>query len=115
MNNKKSTLIRLLLVTVLSSFLFGCSHFPGAYTLPIEQGNDLTKTQINKLSKGMNEEQVRFLLGTPLLKDVFHTKRWDYVYYLSEDHKLKDKRHLVVYFDGGKVSDFNETTYVEKV
>ena len=83
-----------------------CSHFPGAYTLPIEQGNEIEAENLNKLEKGMSEEQVRFLLGTPLIKDVFHPNRWDYVYYFRKDYKVKEKYHLIVYFENGQVSHF---------
>ena len=108
MNNK---IKNVLLPAVLSlSLLGGCSHVPGAYTLPIEQGNQISDEKISQLNEGMTEEQVRFLLGSPLLKDVFHTQRWDYVYYLKEDHQIKQKKHLAVYFDNGRVSSFSQDT-----
>lgn len=106
MNNKKTKVSQFMLVAMLSLCLSGCSHFPGAYTLPIEQGNDIGKEQVDKLRVGMNEEQVRFLLGTPMLKDAFNKSRWDYVYYATEKRKLKEKHHLVVYFEDGRVTDF---------
>ena len=28
----------------------------------------------------MTKDQVRFVLGTPLVADIFHEDRWDYVY-----------------------------------
>lgn len=104
--------IKLLLLSIVFCLpiLSGCSHVPGAYTLPIEQGNDITDEKISQLNEGMTEEQVRFLLGSPLLKDVFHTQRWDYVYYLKENHKVKQKKHLAVYFEHGRVSSFSQDT-----
>ena len=71
-----------LLTTLAAAFaLGGCGGSPpGVYRIPIQQGNLLAQEMVNGLELGMSREQVRFLLGTPLLQDTFNADRWDYIY-----------------------------------
>lgn len=50
------------------------------YKIDIQQGNVLTRDQVDQLKVGMTPLQVRFLLGSPLIVDPFHPERWDYAY-----------------------------------
>ncbi|MCZ7600479.1 MAG: outer membrane protein assembly factor BamE [Gammaproteobacteria bacterium] len=50
------------------------------YRIDVQQGNDLTPKQVEALEVGMNRQQVRALLGTPLVDDPFRRDRWDYFY-----------------------------------
>ena len=50
------------------------------YSMEIQQGNLLNQSTVAQLKAGMTREQVRFLLGTPLVTDPFRPDRWDYVY-----------------------------------
>ena len=52
----------------------------------------------------MSKEQVRYVLGTPLLTDIFHVDRWDYVYTRDPRDGTREQRHLAVYFDGGRLA-----------
>ena len=73
----------LLLATVLS----GCSSVPrivNEYKIDVQQGNVLTQEMVSQLKPGLTKDQVRFILGTPVLIDVFHPNRWDYVYRLQK-------------------------------
>ncbi|HEX7155742.1 MAG TPA: outer membrane protein assembly factor BamE, partial [Burkholderiaceae bacterium] len=70
--------------------LCGCSTLtawtPGfltPYRPDVQQGNIITKDMVDQLRPGMTRDQVRFMLGTPLLTDMFHQDRWDYTYYLK--------------------------------
>ena len=44
------------------------------------QGNFVSKEQVEALRPGMSRQQVRDILGTPLVTSVFHADRWDYVF-----------------------------------
>jgi outer membrane protein assembly factor BamE len=48
------------------------------YRPDIQQGNFVSREMVAQLKEGMTQDQVRFVLGTPLLTDVFHNNRWDY-------------------------------------
>jgi len=68
-------------VTGNSSNLFG---FLKPYRIDIQQGNFVSREMVAQLKPGMTREQVRFVLGTPLLTDVFHADRWDYEFRLAK-------------------------------
>lgn len=91
--------------------LAGCSTYDSVtdkvigvvtpYRINIVQGNFVSKEAYDQLKAGMTRDQVRQLLGTPLLTDIFHANRWDYVFYFKRgDASVVQERHLKVYFDG---------------
>ncbi|MFN0163021.1 MAG: outer membrane protein assembly factor BamE [Burkholderiales bacterium] len=69
------------------------------YRMDIQQGNFVTPDMVQKLSAGQTRDQVRFILGTPLITDVFHVNRWDYVFRFSKGWNDPETRRLAVYFD----------------
>jgi outer membrane protein assembly factor BamE len=77
------------------------------YVPDVVQGNFISSEQYAKLQVGMTREQVRQILGTPLLADYFHVNRWDYVFeYKRNGEKVGKDRRVTIYFDGDKVSKF---------
>ena len=73
------------------------------YRIDIQQGNFLSPEMIAQLKKGMTRDQVRFVLGTPLVTDIFHADRWDYVFYRELGNGKKEHRHLSVFFKDDKL------------
>ena len=75
------------------------------YRINIQQGNYLNQAAVNQVKAGMTMSQVRYLLGTPLVADLFDKSRWDYVYYLKRGYNRRvDERRVTVYFNGDKVA-----------
>lgn len=75
------------------------------YQAALSQGNLIKEEDLDQVETGMTRNQVRFLLGTPLVDDMFHSNRWDYVYYLRIGRdKATFKRWVSIYFDGDTVS-----------
>jgi outer membrane protein assembly factor BamE len=70
------------------------------YRIEIVQGNFVSKEQVEALQKGMNRDQVRQVLGTPLVTSVFHEERWDYVFTLKRQGVEPQQRRLTVFFQG---------------
>ncbi len=76
------------------------------YRINIQQGNLLEEDIVSQVRPGMTRSQIRFLLGTPMVEDSFHSNRWDYVYYFKLGKSKKASRQrLVVFFDEDIVSD----------
>ena len=69
------------------------------YRIDIQQGNFITQEMVEKLAVGQTRDQVRFILGTPLLVDIFRVDRWDYVFRFSKGWNEPERRKLVVYFN----------------
>jgi outer membrane protein assembly factor BamE len=63
----------------------------------------VSQEAVTQLRRGMTKEQVRFLLGTPLVTDIFHADRWDYVYRLDKPGQELRKRRLAVFFEGDRL------------
>ncbi|AAF40661.1 TPA: outer membrane protein assembly factor BamE [Neisseria meningitidis] len=76
------------------------SLFP-SYKLKIIQGNELEPRAVAALRPGMTKDQVLLLLGSPILRDAFHTDRWDYTFNTSRNGIIKERSNLTVYFENG--------------
>jgi outer membrane protein assembly factor BamE len=73
------------------------------YRVEVVQGNVVTKEQLAVLKPGLTREQVRQLLGAPLLADPFHAQRWDYVFLIRRQGTETQQRGIVVMFEGDVV------------
>ncbi len=101
------TKIILLALMLLSPVLSSCA----IYKMDIRQGNFVTQDMREKLKLGMTKPQVRYVLGTPMINDVFHGNRWDYVYRLEHGGKIVEKRNLTLDFEGdilARIDDGNQ-------
>jgi outer membrane protein assembly factor BamE len=78
------------------------------YKLDIQQGNALSPEAVAKVRTGMTSSQVRFILGTPLVVDAFHSGRWDYVYQLDKGGHRKEARRLTLLFENDKLKQIEE-------
>ncbi|MES2316417.1 MAG: outer membrane protein assembly factor BamE [Pseudomonadota bacterium] len=104
-------------VTQLQKFLWVFSP----YRPDIQQGNFVSKEMLAQLKVGQNREQVKFILGTPLLTDMFHANRWDYPFYLARgDGELTSARVSVYFkddvlerFEGGNLP--TEKEYIARI
>ena len=70
------------------------------------QGNFVSKEQVEALKPGMSRQQVRDILGTPLLTSIFHADRWDYVFTLKRQGVPPQERKLAVFFKGNVLDRF---------
>ncbi|TGO03238.1 hypothetical protein PN36_10710 [Candidatus Thiomargarita nelsonii] len=75
--------------------LFGCS----IHKIDIRQGNFVTQEMLDQLEWNMPAKKVRFIMGTPLLVDVFHKHRWDYLYSFQAGGGKRQQRQISLFFD----------------
>jgi len=98
--------IRFLSISVLAFALTACGGarwgFP--YKADVQQGNWITAEQVEQLRTGMTRDQVRFLLGTPTVQDVFRDDRWDYPYYSKMGYGDEELRRFTVWFQDDVLS-----------
>src|SRR5260221_534834 len=90
--------------------LAGCSSLDGAahrvanvvtpYKVEVVQGNFVSREQVEALQPGMSRQQVRDILGTPLVTSVFHADRWEYVFTIKRPGVDSQVRKLTVFFNG---------------
>lgn len=70
------------------------------YRIEIVQGNFVSREQVQALQPGMSREQVRNILGSPLVTSLFHGDRWDYVFSIKRQGVDIERKRLTVYFNG---------------
>ena len=76
------------------------------YKIEVVQGNFVSKEQVDALKPGMSRQQVREVLGTSLLTDVFHSDRWDYVFTIRRQGVEPQQRRLTLFFNGEVLERF---------
>lgn len=75
------------------------------FRIEIQQGNFFTAETVAQVQPGMTREQVRFLLGTPLVTDPFRTNRWDYVFVRHQaNFRGSEQRRVSVFFENDVVA-----------
>ncbi|MDN5861871.1 MAG: outer membrane protein assembly factor BamE [Salinisphaera sp.] len=90
--------------TLLLAVAIGGCSLPVLFRVPILQGNVLTEKQVKQLEMGMTPPQVRFLLGTPLVRSEFVPNRWDYIFYYRDRRGDVRESRLTLYFQNGKLA-----------
>ena len=69
------------------------------YRMDIQQGNLITEKEVTQLKRGMSKREVRYVMGTPLVVDPFHSDRWDYFYsFLGNRDRNPQRRRVTVVF-----------------
>jgi outer membrane protein assembly factor BamE len=100
-------------VVALGAALGGCASLQSEgsllglitpYRIDIVQGNVVTKEQLALVRPGMSRVQVRDVLGSPLLTDVFHADRWDYVFTIKRPGTQPQQRSIVVHFENDRMA-----------
>src|SRR5690242_4682585 len=88
------------LVAVVAAGCTSVPRIPGItpYKMDIQQGNYVSQDMVAQLKPGMSREQVRYLLGTPLVADIFHGDRWDYVYWREAPDGKREERRVALFF-----------------
>jgi outer membrane protein assembly factor BamE len=77
------------------------------YRPDIQQGNFISQEMLSQLKVGQTRDQVKFILGTPLLTDIFHADRWDYPFYLARGNGELTSSRVTVYFKDNVVAKFD--------
>lgn len=105
-------MLRLTLLTcciALTGLLGGCQSLQSSdnllgvitpYRLEVVQGNVVTKEQAALVKPGMTRAEVRDILGSPMLTDIFHVDRWDYPFTIRRQGATSQQRLVVVKFEG---------------
>jgi outer membrane protein assembly factor BamE len=111
---------RLVLAAAALALVAGCGTFDNPagrvrtaltpYKVEVVQGNFISREQVQALQKGMSAEQVRNILGTPLVTSLFHGERWDYVFTLRRQGVPPQQRRLTVFFNNGSLDRFEGDT-----
>ena len=92
-------------LVVSSGLISGCSFdfvvgLVDPYRIDVRQGNYVDQEMVAQLRRGMTREQVRYVLGSPLVVDMFRSDRWDYVYRFRPGSGEAQQRVISLFFAG---------------
>ena len=105
MNSMKENL-KVSTAFLLFFLISSCSSF-SFYKVPVTQGNIFEEEDIEKLQVGQSMDQVQFILGSPMIKDPFHSHRWDYLNLITVgDEKIVEKKLVVIFDDKNLLSSW---------
>jgi len=89
----------LIIITCIASlWLTACSNngYHLVHKIDIQQGNVITQDEINQLEPGMTRRQVQYVMGSPMIADVFHQDRWDYLYRMQPGYGEASTEHVTL-------------------
>jgi outer membrane protein assembly factor BamE len=109
----RGTLIAAAAVAVLA----GCSTYDSLtqriaqsitpYRITVVQGNFVSAEMAAQMKVGMSRAEVKQVLGTPLLTDLFHNNRWDYIFYFRRgSRQIVEQRDFIVNFESDRVASW---------
>ncbi len=97
-SSNKLTRLKIFYLPIIFFMAVSCSSMT-PYKVPVLQGNLFEEEDIEKLSEGLSKEQVQFIFGTALLKDPFHSNRWDYYYSIKVGTEILSESKLSISFN----------------
>lgn len=101
----KKLLYAAILAVSLSSCTTIATHFPGVYAIDIQQGNIINQEMVDQLRPNMTKRQVLYVMGTPMLVDVFHKQRWDYIYSNQPGSDDRVQKRVTLFFNGDELAN----------
>jgi outer membrane protein assembly factor BamE len=93
--------------------LSGCSitEWSLVHRIDVQQGNVITQETINQLKPGMTRRQVQYVAGSPMVADVFHQDRWDYIYHMKPGTGETTTEHVSLYFENDALARISGTLH----
>ena len=88
-----------------------CSRYHLIHKIDVQQGNVITQDEVNQLEPGMSRRQVQYIMGSPMIADVFHQDRWDYVYRLQPGYGETLEERVTLYYENDELSRVSGTLH----
>ncbi|MFT4171620.1 MAG: outer membrane protein assembly factor BamE [Rhodocyclaceae bacterium] len=102
MSRMNRGVVRLAVAVALVAGLSSCSYLR-EYRIAVRQGNYVSQDMLSQLKPGMTQDQVRYIMGSPLLIDPFRNDRWDYVYRFAPSRGEVESRNISLFFKDSKL------------
>lgn len=98
-------LLQVLLIASLTLTLPACSFVDWlVFKQDKPQGNFIEQKDIDKLRIQMSKEQVTFIIGRPIIDDLYAGDKWRYVYHFKSGRNAKiTYRELIMIFKDNKL------------
>lgn len=83
------------------------------HRIDVQQGNVIDQAALNQLRPGMTRRQVQYVMGSPMVADVFHQDRWDYIYRLQPGRGDVTQEHVTLYFENDLLARISGSRHPE--
>ena len=104
----KQKMTRISLIAAMIFGLSACVNIP--YRAPIQQGNVIEEGRAKAIQQGMSKTEVANILGTPMLEDLFHKDRWDYIYRLDKNYQAVQQERVTIWFSNNIATKVEHST-----
>jgi outer membrane protein assembly factor BamE len=74
-----------------------------SFRVLVEQGNLIEENKVDSLKINMTKDQVVFLLGEPIVNNIFNKERWDYVYYRKREPEETQLKMISIFFKNNSI------------
>ena len=95
--------MKITFLTTIITIFFLNSCASNFYQVPIAQGNIISSGMLSKLEKGLTKAQVKYIMGTPSIKDPFDSSVWNYIGYEVIGDEVSKEVHHSLYFQDEKL------------
>ena len=109
--------IKKIFASIIVTFsLSGCSYLYDTfvYQIDVVQGNYIDSEKLAKIEIGMTQEQVIYVLGSPMLIDQFDSSKWYYIRYIKPGGEDIQQSEILLTFKDGQLNEIvSDNTSVE--
>ena len=107
----KKLLSQLCLAAAATLSLTACVNIP--YKAPTQQGNVIEPERVPLIREGMSKADIANAVGSPILEDIFHADRWDYIYRLDKHYQKPIQKRITIWFQNGVAAKIDRDIPVE--
>jgi len=92
---------------LLTLSLSGCSSLYDTfvYQIDVTQGNYIDNEKIAQLELGMSQEQIIFILGSPMLIDQFDSSKWYYIRFIKPGGEKIQQEQILLTFTNQRLTE----------
>jgi len=101
----------IIIACIASLSMSACSRWHLVHKIDVQQGNVLSQEEVNKLEPGMSRRQVQFIMGSPMIADVFHQDRWDYIYLMEPGYGERTEERVTLFFANDALARISGTLH----
>ena len=99
-----------IIILIAGCLLTGCFLRP--HVVDIQQGNILDSKQAQQLLVGMSKQEVKTVMGEPVLTSAFDDNIWTYAYTNQISGGKIEKKHITLYFHNNRIQRIERTPNV---
>ena len=103
------TIKKILACFVVTFSLSGCSYLYDTfiYQIDVVQGNYIDDKKLAEIEIGMTQQQIIYVLGSPMLIDQFDSSKWYYIRYIKPGGEKVQQSEILLTFDGNKLVEIS--------